>query len=157
MWIIDFEASGLSKKSYPIEVGITNGTNNYSAIIKPMLHWNYWEKEAELVHNIPRSELENNGILAEIVTADLNNLVGNDTVYCDCVNWDGFWLNVLFSDNAIQPKFEILDIRTLLLDNYEKIAKYESNRTKLEASGLFQSHRALDDATMIHRALQDIF
>ncbi len=156
MWVIDFEASGLSKKSYPIEVGVTNGLDNYSALIEPMPHWSYWDKEAELVHNIPRHELEDNGILSKTVTADLNSLVGNDIVYCDCIGWDGFWLNVLFSDNAIQPKFTIQDIRTLLLSNYDNIARYEENKAKLEASGLFQSHRALDDATIIHKALHNM-
>lgn len=61
IWVIDFEASGLSKKSYPIEAGITNGAVHYTALIKPMSHWRYWEAEAEKVHNIAHDEIMKNG------------------------------------------------------------------------------------------------
>ena len=35
MWILDFEASGLSKQSYPIEVGVTNGSQSFETLIQP--------------------------------------------------------------------------------------------------------------------------
>lgn len=61
MWVIDFEASGLSKKIYPIEVGLTNGETNYQALINPMAHWTHWDFTAQAVHHIPRSRLATEG------------------------------------------------------------------------------------------------
>lgn len=61
IWEIDFEASGLSKKIYLIEIGITNGVDHYTALIKPMSHWTYWEEEVEKIHNITLDDITKNG------------------------------------------------------------------------------------------------
>lgn len=61
MWVIDFEASGLRKKSYPIEVGITDSTEHYSSLIRPLPHWKHWEEQAKKVHNISLDEIIKNG------------------------------------------------------------------------------------------------
>lgn len=117
MWVIDFEASGLSRKSYPIKVGVTNGDTKYSALIKPMPHWDYWDSAAQSVHNISRKELSSIGQPSSVVAVELNNILENNIVYCDCIEWDGFWGNVLFSDNALTMKFEMRDIRELLTED----------------------------------------
>ena len=152
MWVIDFEASGLSKKSYPIEVGLTNGIIEYSALIKPLPHWQYWDWLAQSVHRIPRHKILSAGQAAEDVANELNKRLAGEVVYCDSIEWDGFWLNVLFTDIAMSPKFEILDIKELLISD-DKAESYFEEKARLEMSGEFRSHSALDDARVIRQSL----
>lgn len=154
MWVIDFEASGLSKKSYPIEVGLTNGNIEYQSLITPMNHWTYWDQEAERIHNITQAALNAFGTASKEVALKLNELLSGQTVYCDCKEWDDFWCNVLFSDNAISPKFKIEDISNLLI-NEQELANYLTKKQELEDSGEFRLHRALDDAKILYQSLLD--
>lgn len=153
IWVIDFEASGLSKKSYPIEVGITNGIEHYTALIKPMIHWTYWETEAEKIHNISRNEIMKNGVDSLSVVNKLNNIIKNSKIYCDNIQWDSFWLNVLFRDNDLSPTFKISDIQDILKTG-SQWRRFESKVTELEMSDLHSKHRALDDAKVILSSLK---
>ena len=153
IWVIDFEASGLSKKSYPIEVGITNGIEHYSALIKPMSHWTYWETEAEKVHNISLDEIKEDGKDALSVAMKLNNILKNSTIYCDNIQWDGFWLNILFDDNGLSPTFKISDIQDMIKTGGQW-RRFESKINELEKSNLYTRHRALDDAKIIFSSLK---
>jgi hypothetical protein len=154
MWIIDFEASGLSKQSYPIEVGLTNGSDDYQALIKPMDHWQYWSEEAEAVHRITRIQLESDGLNPAHVAHILNHKLSEQTVYCDSVQWDGFWCNVLFSDNGIHQRFEVRDIQEFIKDSDDRLEAFLAARNKLENTDDYTIHRALDDAKIIWKALQ---
>lgn len=153
IWVIDFEASGLSKKSYPIEVGITNGAEHYTVLIKPMSHWAYWEIEAEKVHNIAHDEIMKNGEDPISVAIKLNNILKTSKIYCDNIQWDGFWLNVLFSDNGLSPTFQILDIQDILKTG-RQWRLFESKMEKLGMSNIYKKHRALDDARVIQSSLR---
>lgn len=153
IWVIDFEASGLSKKSYPIEVGITNGAEHYTALIKPMSHWTYWEAEAEKIHNITADETMKNGKDSLSVANDLNSILKKSKIYCDNIQWDGFWLNVLFSDNRLSPTFQILDIQDILKTG-KQWRLFESKMEEFEQSNLYRKHRALDDARVIQSSLR---
>lgn len=156
MWIIDFESSGLSKKSYPIEVGLTNGYESVAYLIKPMEHWLHWDLSAQEVHGIKKSELIHSGCKSKDVAESLNVMLRNSTVYCDSINWDGFWLNVLFSDNGISPLFKLCDIQDILKDD-EQIGTYLDVKNRLLRSGEYQEHRALDDARLIYNSLVPVF
>lgn len=152
MWVIDFEASGLSKKSYPIEVGITDGTEHYSSLIRPLPHWMYWEEQAEKVHNISLDEIIKNGKYSLTVATELNHLLKKSIVYCDNIQWDGFWLNVLFSDNGLSPTFQVLDIQDILKTG-QQWRLFESKMEEIEKSSLYIKHRALHDAKSIQCSL----
>ncbi len=152
MWIMDFEASGLSKKSYPIEVGVTNGSDSEDFLIKPMSHWTFWNADAESTHGISKSELNTKGVDSLEVVKFLNKKLNNSIVYCDSINWDGFWLNVLFSDRGITPSFKLLDIHDLLETDHI-FEKYIKAKTGLINSGAYKEHRALDDAKVIYQSL----
>ena len=156
IWVIDFEASGLSKKSYPIEVGVTNGVEHYTALIKPLSHWTYWETEAETIHNITLDDVMKNGDDSLTVINKLNDILKNAKIYCDNIQWDGFWLNVLFSDNGVSPTFEILDIQDILKTG-RQWRLFESKINELEESNIYRKHRALDDAKVIHSSLRYAF
>lgn len=151
-WVIDFEASGLTRSSYPIEVGITNGVINYSSLIKPMIHWSHWNEEAESIHRITLDSIRSNGKDPLQVAIDMNSFLNTSIIYCDNIHWDRFWLNVLFSDNGLSPTFKILDIQDIIKTDLQ-LQRYEIKRNELYQSCVFQKHRALDDAKSIHAAL----
>ena len=53
--IIDVEASGFGRGSYPIEVGFAlEDREVQSYLIKPALGWDHWDPKAELIHGISR-------------------------------------------------------------------------------------------------------
>lgn len=153
LWVIDFEASGLSKKSYPIQVGVTNGTTEYQSLIKPLRHWQHWDLEAAKIHNIPYHMLLDQGRDTETVAQELNEILAGQVVYCDSIEWDGFWGNVLFSDSGIHQKLIIKDIKELLNNPDSKLSRYLETKEALEKSGDYTLHSALDDAKIIWRSL----
>ena len=155
MWIMDFEASGLSPLSYPIEVGLTNKNIHYQTLIYPMKHWTHWCTKAQDVHSISENQLLQKGKKSIDVARELNTLIDKDTVYCDSVWWDRFWCNVLFSDNGIHQNFEIRDIKEILMTSEPLMVSYINAKTVLEKSGDFRVHRALDDAKIIHASLKE--
>ncbi len=152
MWIIDFESSGLSRESYPIEVGLTNGITDYQAYIHPMDHWCFWDDQAEKIHNIPREKLLNEGRLSSVVATQLNEILSGEVVYCDSIQWDGFWNNVLFSDNGIHCNFQIRDIVEYIDSSKINAEDFLKRRSSLINSGEYVEHSALDDARILHGA-----
>ena len=152
MWIIDFESSGLSRESYPIEVGLTNGIVEYQAYIRPLEHWCFWSEQAEQIHGIPRAKLLNEVEPSSVVATQLNNLLSGEGVYCDSIQWDGFWNNVLFSDNGIHCNFQIRDIVEYIDSSNINTEDFLGRRDSLIKSGKYVVHSALDDARILQRA-----
>jgi len=153
MWVLDFEASGLSNLSYPVEVGFTNGEEAYSFLIKPMDHWKYWDMKAQDIHGIEREYLNEKGTDALEIVEFLNSTLKGSVVYCDVIKWDGFWLNVLFSDNGVSPAFELIDIQGIF-ENTADLNNYMVKNEELNNSGSYKKHRALDDAEVIYNSLE---
>lgn len=59
---LDFEASSLSKQSYPIEVAwVFEDGRHRSHLIRPTPEWTDWSHEAEQIHGISRSLLLTEG------------------------------------------------------------------------------------------------
>lgn len=156
MWVIDFEASGLSRLSYPISVGVTSGETEFYALIRPMPHWTYWSKEAEQVHLIERNMLFNQGQSADVVARSLNSLLDGQIVYCDASKWDRFWVNILFSDSGIHQNFELHEL-TDLIDTDAQLETFLDKKFQLVASDQYRLHHALDDARIILRSLMAAF
>lgn len=118
-----------------------------------MPHWQYWSYEAEAVHKLSRSQLKSDRLNPAQVANALNNKLSRQPVYCDSVQWDGFWCNVLFSDNSIHQRFEVLDIHELLRDSDEHLGAFLAAGSQLETAGDYTVHRALEDAKIIWQAL----
>ena len=54
--IIDLEASGFGRGSYPIEVGLCLGdSSSHCFLVRPEEDWQHWDPEAEKVHGISRA------------------------------------------------------------------------------------------------------
>ena len=51
--IMDIEASGFGRSSYPIEVGYVLGDgSSFCTLIRPLPSWTHWDASAESVHHI---------------------------------------------------------------------------------------------------------
>src|SRR3954468_2528729 len=71
--VIDIEASGFGRGSYPIEIGfvLPDGTA-YCTLIVPDESWTHWDGDAERIHGISRALLQRHGRSASEVANELN-------------------------------------------------------------------------------------
>jgi hypothetical protein len=96
-WVfLDFEASSLSKDSYPIEVGwvFEDGTGE-AHLIRPAPGWTDWDARAAAVHGITREQLEREGEPHQTICGQLLTLFEQNTVLASAPSWDGHWLSML--------------------------------------------------------------
>lgn len=101
---LDFEASSLAKKSYPIEVAwvFEDGTEE-SHLIRPPLQWSDWDDEAEAIHHITRAEIEANGTPHDVVAQRMIAVLSGHALFASAPSWDGKWLSALLRA-AKQPR-----------------------------------------------------
>jgi hypothetical protein len=94
---LDFEASSLGKRSYPIELGwIFEDGRSESHLIQPAPDWTDWDEEAEAIHRISRSSLLAEGTPHVVVARRmLDELSGHDIV-ASAPSSDGKWMSALF-------------------------------------------------------------
>ena len=108
---IDFEASGLGNRSYPIEVGwnLPDGTVR-SFLIRPLPSWNHWCERAEAVHGISRAELLADGVSVEAICARLCRDMQGWEIYEDGGLFDREWLGqLLVAGGCPSPIFQVCD------------------------------------------------
>ena len=93
---LDFEASSLSKRSYPIEVAwVFEDGRRESHLIRPASEWQDWDDAAEAIHGIARAELLAKGDdHSEVAQRMVDELTGHDLL-ASAPSWDGKWLSVL--------------------------------------------------------------
>ena len=94
---LDFEATGLHKLSYPIQV-VCGGTLDdvEDWYIRPAKGWTFWSLEAEEMHRLSRELLAEVGRPAREVAERMNAVLAGKVVYADGLPWDNFWLDELF-------------------------------------------------------------
>ena len=146
--VLDIEASGFGRGSYPIEVGfvLPDGTA-YCSLIVPDAGWTHWDGDAERIHGISRSLLQRHGRSAHDVALELNHRLAGRTVYCD--NWahDYAWLARLFESAAISPSFKLRHLRELMS---EIGAEHFDETREIVARNLqLRRHRASSDARVL--------
>lgn len=162
--IIDLEASGLSRNSFPIEVGIFLPTEdeNYSDswLIKPAESWineRQWDFESEKIHNISLNHLKDNGLIGFDVCNKLNSLLNGTTIFSDAPDFDSMWINILFNEWKIERLFDIRGI-------YEADIKFRNVsykevrmlKEKIAKENNLTQHRASDDAFIISHMIKEI-
>lgn len=82
--ILDMEASGFGRHSYPIEVGYVLPDGRAACtLIRPEPDWLHWDPLAEQVHRIPRDAALHHGRDAREVARWLNDGLQGLTVYTD--------------------------------------------------------------------------
>ncbi|MEO1014747.1 MAG: hypothetical protein AAFX08_06105 [Pseudomonadota bacterium] len=114
---LDFEASGLGPRSWPVEVGWAIVGGDVEAIlIKPSPDWraDAWDPAAERLHGLSREELNRDGETPEAVCSKLEAAIAGCDVYADAPAWDEFWLHQLYGAARVKPTFRLADFGALM-------------------------------------------
>lgn len=150
--VLDVEASGFGRHSYPIEVGFVGPDGqSFCTLIRPELGWTHWDPAAEEVHHIPRAVLVRRGRPADEVARLLNHHLRGLTVYSDGWSNDYSWLGLLFDTADLVPAFRLENLRLLLRD-HEADQWHEVKQQVLQETGP-QRHRASADARVLQLTL----
>ena len=146
--VIDVEASGFGKGSYPIEVGVAlPDGSRHCYLITPARQWKSWDDAAEKVHGISRDVLLTYGRPLQDVAWRLNELLHNKTVYSDAWSFDLSWLGKLYDAANMQQRFRLADI-TGLIDEEQRERWHGVKLQVISDMGL-QRHRASGDALIL--------
>lgn len=148
--VIDIEASGFGRGSYPIEIGLAMAdTSTRSVLIKPLPIWTHWDAQAETLHGLSRQQLIDEGYPPKVVARYLNRLLRGQTIYSDAWGYDQTWLATLFNRAELQPRFRI-DTLMRIVSEPQK-ALWNEARQHLEAQLETPRHRAAIDAELIQQ------
>ncbi|HEY4031575.1 MAG TPA: hypothetical protein VGM25_14615 [Caulobacteraceae bacterium] len=158
---LDFEASSLSKDSYPIEVGWAGEDGGEEThLIRPAPDWTDWDASAEAIHHIGRDQLLAEGEPHEQVARRMLEVLGPHDVYATAPSWDGMWLSKLLRAAGLPRHALRLHeadeahvggvVEVLGADPADPFARAEALDLLFEARARLQAappaHRALADA-----------
>ena len=148
--IIDLEASGFGRDSYPIEVGfvLSNG-NSFCSLIQPAKGWERWDESAEQVHGITQEILMKVGKPVPEIAETMNQQLSGKTIYSDAWGNDSSWLGLLFDKANIPMHFRMDSIRSLLTE--EQAANWHETKERIIESTPLKRHRASSDAAILQK------
>jgi hypothetical protein len=148
--IIDLEASGFGRQSYPIEVGyiLSNG-DTFCSLIQPAEGWDRWDESAEKVHGISQEILLKAGKPVVEIAQIINEQLSDETIYSDAWGNDSSWLGLLFDEANMPMKFRMDSIRSLLTE--EQAANWHDTKERVIASISLKRHRASADAAILQK------
>ena len=150
--IIDVEASGFGRGSYPIEVGVAlEDGRTRCFLIRPASGWSHWDAEAEAMHGISHELLISHGQTVEEVAEQLNELLLYKMVYSDAWGHDQSWLSLLFETAGLPRRFRVESLRCLLEESH--LDFWETEKVKALRSLKNVRHRASNDALVLQRTL----
>ena len=150
--VLDIEASGFGRSSYPIEVGYVLPDGRAACmLVRPAPEWTHCNEDAERVHGITRSVLANHGRTPQEVAQTLNRDLAGLTVYCDGWAHDYSWLHALYDQAGLSPSFKLESVGALL--DEEHLAQLDQARRDAVAEMGLTRHRASNDARALQRAL----
>jgi hypothetical protein len=150
--VLDVEASGFGRNSYPIEIGfvLPNG-HAYCTLIRPESHWTHWDAQAEATHHIPRALLVQRGLAVPEVARTINAQLAGQTVYSDGWANDYSWLGALFDAADMSPAFKLENLRALLDD--QQADQWHTVKAQVSTERGVQRHRASADARLLQLTL----
>lgn len=153
--VLDIEASGFGRDSYPIEVGyVLPDGRAHCALIRPPQAWTHWDADAERVHHIGRDILLRHGRPAAEVARRLNEDLAGQTVYCDGWAHDYAWLGALFEAAGLQPSFRLESVNRLFDERH--LAQLDDAQRQARAELGLTRHRASSDARALQAAIQRV-
>lgn len=153
--VLDVEASGFGRHSYPIEVGYALPDGQvYCTLIRPEPQWTHWDAQAEQLHHISRPVLLSRGRPAAEVASRLNEQLQGRTVYSDGWNHDYTWLALLYEVAGLQPSFRLENLRALLQE--DEAERWHAVKGQVAAERGAQRHRASADARLLQLTLQRV-
>ncbi len=153
--VMDIEASGFGRGSYPIEVGfvLPDGTS-WCSLIVPGDDWTHWDGEAERLHGLSRAVLLRHGRSASEVARELNQRLAGRQVYCD--NWahDYAWLARLFDCADLSPSFHLRHLHELLSE--QELMRFDDIRERVLLKLQLKRHRASSDARVLQLSVAQV-
>lgn len=169
---LDFEASSLEKKSYPIEIAwVMASGHEESHLIKPAPEWTDWSDEAEAIHKIRREQLIAEGRPHDELAQRMIDMLSGHALYASAPSWDGQWLSKLLRAAGLpRHSLRLQDTEVVRRETAERILKQakmpdgEQSRmleeilreAKLQNDRLVPAHRALADARRELQIWQDV-
>ncbi|MEK8034148.1 hypothetical protein AACH06_25260 [Ideonella sp. DXS29W] len=150
--VIDIEASGFGRGSYPIEIGfVLPDGQARCTLVRPDASWTHWDASAQQLHGLTRELLLRHGRPVHEVAALLNETLRGCPVYCD--NWahDFAWLARLFDQADTTPAFQLRHLRELLDD--AQAERWDAACAQARAGLKIDRHRASNDARVLQQAL----
>ena len=153
--IIDLEASGFGRGSYPIEVGFAlENRDIHSFLIKPEDDWTHWSEEAEQIHGITREQLHAEGMSIEEIALKLNEILRGQTLYSDAWSFDSSWIGRLFDEAELVQRFRIETINKLL--DYEQMESWQGTKESLWEELEVNRHRAANDVKVLQETFRRV-
>ncbi len=162
---LDFEASSLARRSYPIEVAwVFEDGRSEAHLIRPAPDWTDWDPAAEGIHHISRDLLHAKGEPHDQVAHRMSDALAGHDLFASAPSWDGKWLSALLraaglprhslrlrdSDDAYREVAVGILRGTVPADALDVIVKDLLARTG-DRNGAVPAHRALADAEAEHR------
>ena len=146
--VIDVEASGFGRGSYPIEVGVAlPDGSRHCYLITPARQWKSWDDAAEKVHGISREVLLTYGRPLQDVAWRLNELLRHKTAYSDAWSFDLSWLGKLYDAANMQQTFRLADIGSLI--DEEQRERWHGVKLQVISDMGLRRHRASGDALIL--------
>lgn len=153
--ILDIEASGIGRGSYPIEVGFVAADGGlFCGLVRPEPDWRHWDPDAEALHGISRELLHRHGRPAAWMAEQLNERLAGQTVYCDGWGQDYPWLARLYDAAGRRQSFRLDDLRRLLSE--AEAQRWRDVTEAVRQREQLTRHRASSDARVLRLALGEI-
>ncbi len=153
--IIDIEASGFGRGTYPIEIGLVlpDGTP-HCFLVAPHRSWTRWDPAAEEVHGISREILLCNGRSIIDIAWRLNELLRGKTVYSDAWAFDLSWMGKLYDAAHQDQTFRISSLHDLLSD--AQLAHWDQTKEEVISEMALRRHRASGDARILQETYRRV-
>lgn len=146
--VLDIEASGLGRRSYPIEVGLVlPDGQSFCTLVRPESDWTHWDPQAEQMHGIARDLLQARGRPASEVALALNERLAGQVVYSDGWANDYSWIGLLFDAADMQPRFKLENLRSLLSE--DEAERWHVVKDQVCTECAITRHRASADARLL--------
>lgn len=153
--ILDIEASGFGRDSYPIEVGfVLPDGSSFCTLIRPAEGWTHWDPAAEQMHHIDREALVRHGREVTEVAQMLNDRLRGRTVFSDGWAHDYPWLSALYEAAGLQPNFKLDSLRSLL--NEQQALDWHPTLQEVSSDLKAPRHRASADARLLQLTWQRV-
>ena len=158
---LDFEASSLGKRGFPIEVGwAAEDGSEAQYLIRPAPGWEEWSEEAERIHGITLQRLLREGEPHDAVAARMIEQLGGHALYASAPSWDGQWLSRLLRAAGLpRHALRLRDTEEAQAETAAGIIAAagvpEQQRPALIADILGAARAAFAGAPPAHRALDD--
>ena len=169
---VDFEASSLGKRGFPIEVGwaAEDGTEE-DHLIHPAPGWEEWSADAQAVHGIAFDRLLGEGVPHDEVARRMVEALTDHDLYASAPSWDGQWLSRLLRAAGLprhalrlrdteeaqsRAALAVLGDADVPADAREGVLAGVLGEARRAAETGPPAHRALDDARRELRLWQDV-